>query len=281
MGGTSLGPQAFLDNLGVMFTRWDNQALNVTTMFASDENVAVFGDFRYKSHSLGKMVSSPFSILVKVTDAKVTYPQSSRTTTPPPPASARTAPGPSRPNPAPSRSRSDLDHHVSVTAVQGAPTAMTIRQLPVVGRPTSPPDPAAQDRHRGALHRPRAGPSQLRGLLSGEFGQQGSSYAGFNPEFADVVSARPRDLRDGRIEEMDTPGIDVAVLSHTIGGVEGISDPAVAVDTARRVNDFLAAEVVGSGCRLADFATVAPQDVAAAVKELTRAVTNSGSAEPW
>ena len=75
MGGTSLSPQAFLDNLGVMFTRWDNQALNVTTMFASDENVAVFGDFRYKSHSLGKMVSSPFSILVKVTDAKVTYPQ--------------------------------------------------------------------------------------------------------------------------------------------------------------------------------------------------------------
>ena len=53
------GPQAFLDNLGMMFTRWENQAFNVTTMFASDENVAVFGDFRYKSHSLGKIVSSP------------------------------------------------------------------------------------------------------------------------------------------------------------------------------------------------------------------------------
>lgn len=33
--GTSHGPQAFLDNLGTMFTRWDNQELNVTTMFAS------------------------------------------------------------------------------------------------------------------------------------------------------------------------------------------------------------------------------------------------------
>ena len=42
-------------------------------MFASDENVAVFGDFRYKSHPLGKVVSSPFSILVKVVDGKVTY----------------------------------------------------------------------------------------------------------------------------------------------------------------------------------------------------------------
>jgi uncharacterized protein len=71
--GTSHGPQAFLDNLGTMFTRWDNQEFNVTTMFGSDENVAVFGDFRYKSNSLGKVVSSPFSILVKVVDGKVTY----------------------------------------------------------------------------------------------------------------------------------------------------------------------------------------------------------------
>jgi uncharacterized protein len=71
--GTSHGPQAFLDNLGEMFTRWENQAFNVTTMFASDENVAVFGDFQYRSNSLGKVVSSPFSILVKVVDGKVTY----------------------------------------------------------------------------------------------------------------------------------------------------------------------------------------------------------------
>jgi hypothetical protein len=71
--GTSHGPQAFLDNLGNMFSRWENQAFNVTTMFASDENVAVFGDFRYKSYSLGKVVSSPFSILVKVVDGNVTY----------------------------------------------------------------------------------------------------------------------------------------------------------------------------------------------------------------
>jgi uncharacterized protein len=71
--GTSHGPQAFLDNLGLIFARWDVQAFDVTTMFASGENVAVFGDFRYKSHSLGKVVSSPFSILVKVVDGKVTY----------------------------------------------------------------------------------------------------------------------------------------------------------------------------------------------------------------
>ena len=63
--GTSYGPQAFIGHLTMMFTRWGNLAFNVTTMFASGENVAVFGDFRYKSHSLGKVVSSPFSILIK------------------------------------------------------------------------------------------------------------------------------------------------------------------------------------------------------------------------
>ena len=71
--GTSRGPQAFLDNLGTMFARWENQAFNVSAMFASDENVAVFGDFRYRSHSLGKVVSSPFSIFLKVVDGQVTY----------------------------------------------------------------------------------------------------------------------------------------------------------------------------------------------------------------
>ena len=50
----------------------------------------------------------------------------------------------------------------------------------------------------------------------------------------------------------------------------------MAVSTARRVNDFLAAEVAASDGRLAGFATVALQDVGAAVKELTRAVTELG-----
>lgn len=71
--GTSHGHQAFLDNLGMMFTRWENQGFNVTTMFESGENVAVFGDFRYRSLSLGKVATSPFAILVKVVDGQVTF----------------------------------------------------------------------------------------------------------------------------------------------------------------------------------------------------------------
>ena len=71
--GKFFGPKAFLDIRAGVFSSWDIEAFNVTTMFASDENVAVFGDFRYKSKSLGKVVASPFAILVKVVDGKVTY----------------------------------------------------------------------------------------------------------------------------------------------------------------------------------------------------------------
>ena len=71
--GTSFGPQAFVKNFNAMFSRWDNEAFNVTAMFASDENVAVFGSFRYKSKSLSKVVTSPFAMLVKVVNGKVTY----------------------------------------------------------------------------------------------------------------------------------------------------------------------------------------------------------------
>jgi ketosteroid isomerase-like protein len=73
--GTSHGPQAFLDALGAIFERWEKQAFNVTTMFGDYENVAVFGDFQYKSRSLGKVVTSPFSIHVRVVDGQVSYVQ--------------------------------------------------------------------------------------------------------------------------------------------------------------------------------------------------------------
>ncbi|HEX4226910.1 MAG TPA: amidohydrolase family protein [Pseudonocardiaceae bacterium] len=153
---------------------------------------------------------------------------------------------------------------------------MAIRQLPVVGRPATAPTPL----RKIAIEEHFVDPEQVHPHFgdgfSAEFDQDGSSYGGFNPEFAETVTARLNDLRAGRIDEMDAAGIDVAILSHTIGGVEGIADPVEAVGTARRVNDFLAAEVTASGGRFAGFATIALQDVDAAVRELKRAVTELG-----
>jgi ketosteroid isomerase-like protein len=73
--GTSDGPQALLDSLEAIISRWESQAFNVSAMFGDGEDVAVFGDFRYKSNSLGNIVTSPFPTRVRVEDGKVTYAQ--------------------------------------------------------------------------------------------------------------------------------------------------------------------------------------------------------------
>ena len=79
---------------------------------------------------------------------------------------------------------------------------MAIRHLPVVGRPTDPPALL----RKIAIEEHFIDPAQVHpnygDSFSSEDNQEGSSYGGFNPEFAEVVSAR-NDLRDGRIEEMD------------------------------------------------------------------------------
>ena len=153
---------------------------------------------------------------------------------------------------------------------------MAIRQLPVVGGPTEAPSRL----RKIAIEEHFVDPAQVHpnfgDSFAGEFVQDGSTYGGFNPEFGETVEIRLRDLREGRIEEMDAAGIDVAILSHTIGGVEGIADPAEAVGTARRVNDFLAAEVAASGGRFEGMGTLPLQDPDEAVRELKRANTDLG-----
>jgi len=91
---------------------------------------------------------------------------------------------------------------------------MAIRHLPVVGRPTDPPALL----RKIAIEEHFIDPAQVHpnygDSFSGEDDQEGSSYAGFNPEFAEVVSARLNDLRDGRIEEMDAAGIEEQARRH-------------------------------------------------------------------
>ena len=71
--GTSSGPKAFIDTFTRVFQYW--QALNFEPkeIFGSGENVAVFGSFTYKSNTLDKTATSPFSIHAKVKNGKITY----------------------------------------------------------------------------------------------------------------------------------------------------------------------------------------------------------------
>ena len=75
-----------------------------------------------------------------------------------------------------------------------------------------------------------------------------------------------------RLADMDSEGIDTAVLYPTIGlGFWGIPDPAASVAVARSYNDWLAGYCAAAPDRLYGAAMVPFQDPAAAVVELRRA----------
>lgn len=80
------------------------------------------------------------------------------------------------------------------------------------------------------------------------------------------------DVGEGRIRRMDADGIDMQVLSLVSPGVQ-IFDPATAVSLARLANDRLAAAIKTHPTRFAGLAAFAPQDPAAAAKELQRATS--------
>ena len=89
------------------------------------------------------------------------------------------------------------------------------------------------------------------------------------------VRARLLDLDARRIVDMDATGIDVQLLSLTSPGVNPLPrDEAVAL--AASANDELAEAVRRHPTHFAGLAAFAPQDPAAAAKELERAVTQLG-----
>jgi uncharacterized protein len=71
--GTNHGPDSFTDALGTMFTWWENQKFDVTDAFGDGDRAAVFGNFRYRSHTQNKIAASPFAILVRSTNGKISY----------------------------------------------------------------------------------------------------------------------------------------------------------------------------------------------------------------
>jgi 5-carboxyvanillate decarboxylase len=115
--------------------------------------------------------------------------------------------------------------------------------------------------------------------------RNGSSDIGFNSlmgyyltnpsDRTRLVSERLQDLGARRIADMDATGIDVQILSLTSPGVQ-IFDADTAVGLARSANDELAAAIAAHPTRYAALAAVAPQDPAAAAKELERAVQKLG-----
>ena len=71
--GTDKGPQAFIDTFSRISLYWEIKKFEVLEIFGAGESVAVFGTFTYKSKTLGKLVTSPYSILAKVRGEKIVF----------------------------------------------------------------------------------------------------------------------------------------------------------------------------------------------------------------
>src|ERR1700730_4382860 len=73
--GTNRGPQSIVDVFSGVARVWETKAFEVRDVIASDAAVAMFGSFTYKTRTLGKEITSPFALLAKVTDGKISYVQ--------------------------------------------------------------------------------------------------------------------------------------------------------------------------------------------------------------
>ena len=91
------------------------------------------------------------------------------------------------------------------------------------------------------------------------------------------VKARLSDV-DARVKAMDGAGVALTVVSLTMPGIEGIFDPAVAVKTARQVNDEIHKLYTAGkhASRFRAFGCVPMQDPTAAAAEAERCVRDLG-----
>ena len=93
--------------------------------------------------------------------------------------------------------------------------------------------------------------------------------------FTTSVVERLKDLGEKRIGDMDVAGIDMQVLSLTSPGVH-VFDPDTATALAADSNDQLAEAIARHPDRFAGLAVVAPQDPAAAAREIERGFNGLG-----
>src|SRR3569833_275559 len=94
-------------------------------------------------------------------------------------------------------------------------------------------------------------------------------------ERATQIIERLQDIDTRRIADMDATGIDMHILSLTSPGSQ-VFDAATAVAFAHDCNDQLAAAIARHPTRIAGLAAVAPQDPAAAAREVERGVRALG-----
>ena len=71
--GDHTGPEEIVKAFQGIYTMWEPVGFEVKAAFGQGEDVAVFGEFAYRSKEVGKTVASPFGIHLKVVDGKIDY----------------------------------------------------------------------------------------------------------------------------------------------------------------------------------------------------------------
>ena len=90
------------------------------------------------------------------------------------------------------------------------------------------------------------------------------------------LEKRLLDMQDYRLSQMDKHGMQMMILSLNAPAIQAIPDVKKATETARKANDFLAAEVKKRPDRFQAFAALAMQDPDEATRELVRCVKQLG-----
>ena len=80
------------------------------------------------------------------------------------------------------------------------------------------------------------------------------------------------DISGRRLELMDEAGIEKTILSLSSPTIQAILDTKEAVDSAKKVNDYIAEQIVNHRDRFDSFAALPTQDPEAAARELERCV---------
>jgi uncharacterized protein len=71
--GDHRGPEEIVKAFQGIYAMWEPVGFEVRAAFGQGEDVAMFGEFTYRSREVGKTVASPFGIHLKVVDGKIAY----------------------------------------------------------------------------------------------------------------------------------------------------------------------------------------------------------------
>ena len=73
--GTNKGPESIVRAFEGIGRAWETKAFEVRDVMEQGDTVAMFGSFTYRGRESGKEITSPFSLLAKLTNGKIHYVQ--------------------------------------------------------------------------------------------------------------------------------------------------------------------------------------------------------------